>query len=123
MNRRYLFFTLFLVGLRTLTLGAPAEHALYDHQMTVASLTSTEDPEVLLTFNRRIPFSLAGMYELELIPRISDTLADKIERKRHEIVIEAAKLPSSEAWKAFERVKGIGPETARKLGRYLDLDR
>ncbi|MBN8548048.1 MAG: hypothetical protein J0M12_01905 [Deltaproteobacteria bacterium] len=61
------------------------------------------------------------MYELELLPRISDTLAKRILVQRAEIHARASTLGKHEKYLALEVVKGLGPKSVKRLSGLLDL--
>jgi hypothetical protein len=81
------------------------------------------DCEAAFALGLRFPFSRTGIYELELIPRVSDSIAMRIDDKHDEIARRADRLAYERKYAAFEIVKGVGPKTAEKIGRYIDVSR
>jgi len=77
--------------------------------------------ETKLALGLKIPFSRAGVYELELIPGISDRLAFEMVSKRQVIISLARKFPPAQKYRALTVVPGIGVKTAGKIGEFLDL--
>ncbi len=86
------------------------------------SFPKYENAEAAFALEQRIVFSRASIYELELIPGISDTLAFRIEAARPAILSAAAGESSKTRHLAFTTVHGIGEEIAQKLNKYLELD-
>jgi hypothetical protein len=80
-----------------------------------------KDAESTLATGGKILLSCADLYEIELIPGVSDTLGLEILAKRAAIIQRAADLPPAERHRALELVHGIGPKISRKLAPYLDL--
>lgn len=85
-------------------------------------LTSFEDAETRLATSQMFSLAQADIYDLELIPRISDRLALRIMKEKERILEHAASLPYELRYKALEIVYGIGPKTALTLNNYLDLN-
>lgn len=79
------------------------------------------DGESLLARGNKIPLSRCGVYEFELIPKVSDTLAFRLMTHKRAIMARARRLPGPEAYQALELVKGIGPKTAKMLASKIDL--
>ena len=120
MFKKYLILTAALLIARAALLYKHPDRHTFDHGV-ISSLTATGDPETLLTFSERLPFSSTGIYELELIPRISDTLALKIDDAHNDITRRARTLTPAQAHEAFEIVAGVGPLTARHIAQYVDV--
>jgi hypothetical protein len=121
MTRKYLTLVIFTLLLRHATFFDVPDDFPQDHETTIDSLTSTLDPEALLTFGKRIPFSHTGIYELELVPNISDTLAIEIDDNHQRIAARAVQLNPDQCAKALELVHGIGPAIAKRIAGYVDL--
>lgn len=85
-------------------------------------LTCFEDAESRLATSQKFTLAQADIYDLELIPRISDKLALRIMNQKEQILEQAAILPLNLRYKALELVYGIGPKTALTLNNYLDLN-
>lgn len=79
-----------------------------------------KDPESILVFGKRLSLGIVDMYSLELIPGVSDTLAQGILKNRSAILRRARNLPLSAQCEALMIAKGIGPKMARKLAFYLN---
>ena len=77
--------------------------------------------EAAFALNQRIKLSEADLYDLELIPRLSEAVALRILNQREQIIAHARNLPDSEKYKVFTEVRGVGNLTAQKLKDYLDL--
>ena len=89
-------------------------------EVNMAALVSIErhNAEACLAAGCKIPLSFAGMYELELVPGISDTLALNILRARGAIL----KIRHKSGCAAFTEAQGIGEKTARTLCDYILLE-
>ena len=133
MRQRYWSLSIFLILLTWGKTLFDREVALNIDPNIAETFEAMNDPETLLTFGKRIPFSQAGISELELIPRISDKLAIRIVDQRKEVVSRArnplvkkkkkTKRNSSKPphiIHSFEVVKGIGPKTSTKIKKYID---
>lgn len=72
---------------------------------------------------RAIPlaFEDATLYELTLIPSMSDTLAQRLLDRKAQILATSQTLPAQTRWKAFEAAHGIGPARARYIAEYVSL--
>ena len=81
------------------------------------------DAESRLALGGKMRFESAEIYELELVPGISDSLAQNILRKKAAILFEAERLPEEKQSKALELAHGVGEKRAESLLRYLDLSR
>ena len=79
------------------------------------------DSESLLAQGLRIDFWKATVYDLELIPRISDKLARRILLGRVEMRAAARVLSEEDKAKALELARGIGPKSSRTISRFLRL--
>ncbi len=113
----FLTLILTLASSGIVILGRP-----FNIDYSLGSFTSpiNRSPESYFAINEKVHFSEVGIYELELIPRISDKLAISIIENKKEILRRAAKFPL-EPERAFEIVHGVGPRVAKKLGNYLVL--
>ena len=76
------------------------------------------DSETRLAMGHTISLESADMVDLELIPGISDTLAEELISDKDRLAELAKKIPKEEA---LETVKGIGEAKAKTIGRYLSL--
>lgn len=83
---------------------------------------ASPNAESRLAAGEKIPFSAAGVYELELIPGISDSLAFRLLEKKAAVLELAAQLPSGERSRALLIIHGVGDKTARHLIDYLSLE-
>ena len=72
-----------------------------------------------IAVGEKIFLSKAGIYELELIPGISDGLAFRIYEKKKTILKAAGQMGQV---KALSIIHGIGPKTSGKILRYLKLE-
>lgn len=79
------------------------------------------DSESRLAVGQRLSLWTVELYELELIPKVSDRLAKRILLERADVRARAAILPLEEKYQALEAVRGIGAITARRLSQYVDL--
>jgi len=77
------------------------------------------DSESQLALGQKLPFETVNQYDLELIPRISYVLAERLLKQRSQIISRAKELPPEQRHQAFELVKGIGTQTSKKLNAYL----
>ena len=75
--------------------------------------------ESTLALNQPLKVDQVGIFELELISGISDTLANNILRKRADMLSLAATLLTEEKHAALELVHGIGPAKAKTLAKNL----
>ncbi len=123
MTTKYAFLAIALLLLRLLTLFELEAGPTFSASRSAEALRFNLDPETQLTMQQRIPFSQTGVYELELIPRISDTLAFAIVDRHEQIVRRASMLSPLKQGSAFEIVHGVGPKTAAKIADYVDIGR
>ena len=107
-------------------LGLLVWHTLLGPEMPLA-LTSSEldrlatNSEALFAVGRKVPLQCADMYDLELIPGISDKFSSRIEQHKREIMAAALRLPVAQRHTALEIVHGIGPKSALAFSRWIDL--
>ena len=102
---------------------APGSPPVEDLLGQVAHIrTSATDAETLLALGERIDFSRASLFDLELIPGISDRLATLLMLKKGEIHLRSRFFAPRDRYQAFMIVRGIGPKTAEKLDLYLRID-
>ncbi len=80
-----------------------------------------DDHESRYALGHELSFRKIGIAELELIPGVSDTLAQRLIGAKQEILYQAARLPRDQRWRALMLIHGVGKKTAIKLGSYLDL--
>lgn len=88
---------------------------------TIQALQQSNDPESFLAMGKKMPFSKLGIYELELIPGISERLAIRIIDHRREILEKARTLTEENLSSAFIGIYGVGRKTADKLNTKIDL--
>ncbi len=79
------------------------------------SFAASRNVESRLAIGNRITFSRADAYDLELIPGVSDSLAQGLLRSRREILAASPRQGCS----AFTLVHGVGNSKARDLCEYL----
>lgn len=77
--------------------------------------------EAMLACGLKLPLAEASLYELELIPGLGATLAERIYLSRARIIATASSYPQKDHHHALEIVHGIGPKSAQALQEYLDL--
>ena len=75
--------------------------------------------EQLFAFGERAAISQIDLYDLELIPGVSDTLGTNIIKARHKIIAAADSKNFDAKINPFELAHGVGKKTALKLERYL----
>lgn len=63
----------------------------------------------------------ADLYDLELIPRLSENVAKQIIFRREAIIQEAETLPNDLQSHGLEGISGIGNTTATKILKYIEL--
>ena len=88
----------------------------------LATLELPQDAESLIALGRRVKYSRADQYDLELIPGVASVRSARLLAARDEIKRVCGLYHRSERYKALEIIYGIGPETAKKIGRWLELD-
>ena len=81
-----------------------------------------DNAEGQLAIGRKFRFSSADMYDLELIPGVSDKTAARILDARTKVLERAATLPMNQRYHAFVLVHGVGQAIALKFDRYIDLE-
>lgn len=86
----------------------------------ISKALRSNDPETLLAAGRTLTLSQIGIYELELIPGISDSLATGINKHKTAIYKLARYMRPHERHRALMIVHGVGEKTARKLCSYVD---
>lgn len=74
--------------------------------------------ESRLAMGLPMPLACADASDLELLKGVSDTLAFELIKERQTILQAASRGSPSDA---LQLVHGVGPKTAEKLARYLDL--
>ena len=75
--------------------------------------------ESRLALKQKIRLSESGLYELELIPGVSDQLGLSILEKKAKIIAKAETLAPKMKHTSLELVKGIGVKKAQAFGKYL----
>lgn len=75
--------------------------------------------EQQFALGNKIKLSDADLYDLELIPGVSDTLGMNILVARHKIIAASNNKNSRLKINPFELAHGVGEKTASKLERYL----
>jgi len=80
------------------------------------------DPETCYATGAKIPFSKVALYDLQLIPTISDARSGLLLEYRENILQIAKSEQAEESHKAFTSVHGIGQKTAATLGEYLYVE-
>ena len=88
----------------------PSPQALY-------AITVISNAESRLARGERIPYATCSQYDLELIPRVSDSLSTRLIAER-ERVLELA-LRGVSPQHALEAIYGVGPKTAQRLREYI----
>ena len=119
MRRRYhslALFLLLLLMVRALYFWFWDQRQLLPKNFQLSTPTNAE---ALLARGRRIKLCESGIYELELVPGVSDVLAIRILSKRLELEQRAAELQPDQRWQAWQIVKGIGIKTAKKFQNYV----
>lgn len=66
-----------------------------------------------------VPLSIVDLYDLELIPGVSDKLGNNILSKRQEIITDALLNGLNNQSDPFELVHGVGKKSASKLRRFI----
>lgn len=87
-------------------------------KLRTASAVGFSEQQFVL--GRKIPFSTADLYDLELIPGISDILGNNILKAREKILTTARSRNLTDH-RPFELAHGVGERTAKKLSAYLAL--
>lgn len=77
--------------------------------------------EARLALGLKIPLKHADIYDLELIPGISDVLAQRLVKAKLQILIRSAYSQGASVEKALEVVHGIGEKKAATFGEQLEL--
>lgn len=78
--------------------------------------------ETRLALGGKIPFRTADLYDLELIPGVSDTLGHELLTSRQVILVRMLYLPPEKQYTALEMAKGVGPKTAEELKDWLSFE-
>ncbi len=86
------------------------------------SLMQGDLHETTLALGQKLKLSSVGLYELELINGVSDTLAQNILLSRVQVLNSARHAISYERAKSLELVHGIGEKTAKKLDSVIALE-
>ena len=87
----------------------------------IVSEPPVENSETAFALGRRVKLSEVDLYDLELIPRLSEVVAIRILEQRNEIIDHARNLPTDQKYLALTKVRGVGAVTAMKLNNYLVL--
>jgi DNA uptake protein ComE-like DNA-binding protein len=88
----------------------------------LAKAAAFSDAESLLAINQKLALYRVDLYDLELIPGISERLAEEIITHRDELLRHAASLPKNKQHQSLELIHGIGPKTARQLAKYITFE-
>jgi len=85
------------------------------------SLSKHDPIESMLAFELPVPFMMLDLYQIELLPGVSEKFGKILLNGREQIIETAADLPPERKYKAFKIAKGIGEKTAKKLEKLLTL--
>lgn len=89
---------------------APEDTATFHH-----SSLESQDAEAILARGEKIALSKVGIYELELISGLSDSLANNILVKKEVILKKSRALPAHKQYQALELAHGIGEKSSEKF--------
>ena len=78
--------------------------------------------EQQFALGRKVKFSSVDLYDLELIPGISDKLGNSILEARPKVLAWSPSTKAEKKLNPFELIKGVGKGTAAKLEKYLILE-
>jgi hypothetical protein len=120
MKWRYSGLVLVLIALAVLPRSAASLAELMGFVDEPSPLTYQSDIESILATGQRVPLECFDISTLELLRGVSDTLALKILESREEVRKAFNRGASEED--ALQRIRGVGPATARTLARYIRLD-
>ena len=85
----------------------------------IHSLKPSAYAEQRFAEGQKVSLSSVDLYDLELIPGVSDRLGQNILEDREKI-IQKAKLPNlKKDFSPFEMAHGVGPKKAKMLSNYL----
>ena len=89
---------------------------------SIHALEANQNDEGILAFGERIPFATADLYSLELVPKISEAVGNRLLDERAEVLAAAKILPPAEQFQAFTHIHGVGKKTALAIGGYLSFE-
>lgn len=115
MNQRTFTLTILLTLITTCRL-LPVQLILPTWVSTTHGAGPQSDPESLLAAGERIALGCADLSALELIPGVSDSLAEALLAKRTAIALAHQTSPITTS---LELARGVGPRNAASLARYL----
>ncbi|NDC38484.1 MAG: hypothetical protein EBZ48_10585 [Proteobacteria bacterium] len=102
------------------SLGAAGYGAIEPPALGVEMVCAREDAETLLVCGRPLRLSVVDRVELELIPGITERMAEQVLANQATLLNQRQQGPSKE--QVFVSLHGIGPKRARTLARFLALD-
>jgi hypothetical protein len=120
MKKRYDQLTALLVAI-IITLWAISKVRYLSPNPTRSAhviLMTAHDPETVFALGLRLPLGCTDQWAIELIPKLSNRVAQAVIKNRTEIIKDAARKTPEEALKA---IYGVGDATAQQLIRYLKL--
>lgn len=115
MTNRYNSLSFLIVFISLITLST--RYIPWSIQNTGSGLSESSTEEGVLARGELINLYYLTLYELELIPGVSDTLGEELLRSKDEI---QRRCKGRNWYAAYEEAKGIGPKSADKLSWYLD---
>ncbi len=98
-----------------------ASFARYHKPTLLYPSQPAQDPESRLAAGDRLTLEGIGIWELELLPDISDTLARRILQLRPDIIAEASTLLEVDRGHALEQIRGVGGKKAEELAKHLGI--
>jgi hypothetical protein len=91
------------------------------HPSRIEEMLQSDNAENVLAAGGRVKLSRSGVYEFELIPGISDTLAFKLDQKKTILLDRARSVPAPKRAALWEEVHGVGAKTALKLASFFEI--
>lgn len=119
MKKKY--YTFFVLALLTSAVRFALRCYLDGRAVNSSVPLEYSDAESILSLGGKIDLASAGMYELELIPGISDRMAKNILESRTQVIDYSQSVKRSDRWYSLLNVEGISEKKARKFVKYIDF--
>lgn len=94
-------------------------NSLTEPQVDITSSLIQYNAEAMLAIGQKLSFHRADLYDLELLPGVSDTIGLRLLNSKQTILCRLKQLSPNERYKAFTTVHGIGTAKAKALSKLL----
>ena len=101
----------------------PRRYATSNITLPAVAPAAITQSETRLALGLKIPLRQASVYDLELIPGISDVLANRLVKATWQIMVQSLYSQGAPPEAALALVHGIGEKKAATFGRHIELGR